>query len=174
MQQKCVLSAAAHSALGSGQQQGLEPHEPQGSLHAALNSCRTHRDRPLTPNVPHARTHRKKKAVHKTTSTDDKRLQNTLKRLGVNTIPGIEEVNIFKESSDVVHFTNPKGELSSPVLRMGCVRAQQVSQQHSGTDRPTTDTPATPMLRTPLPVARSASLHCSQHLRHQWAITNKE
>ena len=28
--------------------------------------------------------------------TDDKRLQNTLKRLGVNTIPGIEEVNLFK------------------------------------------------------------------------------
>lgn len=52
---------------------------------------------------------RKKKAVHKTTTTDDKRLQNTLKRLGVNTIPGIEEVNIFKDD-DVIHFTNPKGE----------------------------------------------------------------
>ena len=34
---------------------------------------------------------RKKKAVHKTTTTDDKRLQNTLKRLGVNNIPAIEE-----------------------------------------------------------------------------------
>lgn len=54
---------------------------------------------------------RKKKAVHKTTSTDDKRLQNTLKRLGVNTIPGIEEVNIFKDNNDVVHFVNPKGGL---------------------------------------------------------------
>ena len=52
---------------------------------------------------------RKKKAVHKTTTTDDKRLQNTLKRLGVNTIPGIEEVNIFV-NDDVIHFTNPKGE----------------------------------------------------------------
>jgi NACalpha-BTF3-like transcription factor len=51
---------------------------------------------------------RKHKAVHKTTSTDDKRLQNTLKRLGVNTIPGIEEVNIFKDDN-VIHFTNPKG-----------------------------------------------------------------
>lgn len=51
---------------------------------------------------------RKKKAVHKTTSTDDKRLQNTLKRLGVNTIPGIEEVNIFMDET-VIHFTNPKG-----------------------------------------------------------------
>lgn len=45
--------------------------------------------RPLPPFLTPCR---KKKAVHKTTSTDDKRLQNTLKRLGVNTIPGIEEV----------------------------------------------------------------------------------
>lgn len=37
---------------------------------------------------------RKKKAIHKTTTTDDKRLQNTLKRLGVNNIPAIEEVRI--------------------------------------------------------------------------------
>lgn len=54
---------------------------------------------------------RKKKAVHKTTSTDDKRLQNTLKRLGVNTIPGIEEVNIFQDET-VIHFTNPKVQAS--------------------------------------------------------------
>jgi nascent polypeptide-associated complex subunit beta len=54
---------------------------------------------------------RKKKAVHKTTSTDDKRLQNTLKRLGVNTIPGIEEVNLFKDGS-VIHFANPKVQAS--------------------------------------------------------------
>lgn len=54
---------------------------------------------------------RKKKAVHKTTSTDDKRLQNTLKRLGVNTIPGIEEVNIIKEDS-IINFQNPKVQAS--------------------------------------------------------------
>jgi nascent polypeptide-associated complex subunit beta len=54
---------------------------------------------------------RKKKAVHKTTTTDDKRLQNTLKRLGVNTIPGIEEVNIVKDDNSIIHFVNPKGEL---------------------------------------------------------------
>ncbi|GMH39099.1 LOW QUALITY PROTEIN: hypothetical protein BSKO_06997 [Bryopsis sp. KO-2023] len=54
---------------------------------------------------------RKKKAVHKTTSTDDKRLQNTLKRLGVNTIPQIEEVNLFFDSN-VVHFTNPRVQAS--------------------------------------------------------------
>mmetsp|Transcript_24509 Transcript_24509/g.40308 ORF Transcript_24509/g.40308 Transcript_24509/m.40308 type:complete len:151 (+) Transcript_24509:98-550(+) len=55
---------------------------------------------------------RKKKAVHKTTTTDDKRLQSTLKRLGVNTIPGIEEVNLFKDNGTVIHFTNPKVQAS--------------------------------------------------------------
>jgi len=57
---------------------------------------------------------RKKKAVHKTTTTDDKRLQSTLKRLGVNNIPGIEEVNLFKEDGTVIHFNNPKVQASIP------------------------------------------------------------
>ena len=48
----------------------------------------------------------KHKAVHKTASNDDKRLDNTVKRLGVQQIPGIEEVNIFQEDS-VIHYTNP-------------------------------------------------------------------
>merc|ERR1711991_994380 len=55
---------------------------------------------------------RKKKAVHKTSSTDDKRLQNTLKRLGVNNIPAIEEVNLFKENGQVIHFQSPKVQAS--------------------------------------------------------------
>lgn len=60
---------------------------------------------------------RKKKAIHKTTTTDDKRLQNTLKRLGVNNIPAIEEVNLFKDNGTVIHFNNPKGACScAPTL----------------------------------------------------------
>merc|ERR1711966_619296 len=55
---------------------------------------------------------RKKKVVHKTTTTDDKRLQNTLKRLGINSIPAIEEVNLFMDSGEVIHFTNPKVQAS--------------------------------------------------------------
>merc|ERR1711966_551304 len=55
---------------------------------------------------------RKKKVVHKTTTTDDKRLQNTLKRLGINSIPAIEEVNLFMESGEGIHFTNPKVQAS--------------------------------------------------------------
>lgn len=58
---------------------------------------------------------RKKKAVHKTGTTDDKRLQSTLKRVGVNTIPAIEEVNIFKDDL-VIQFVNPKGISIPPVL----------------------------------------------------------
>ncbi|XP_076958244.1 basic transcription factor 3-like [Bidens hawaiensis] len=54
---------------------------------------------------------RKKKAVHKTTTTDDKRLQSTLKRIGVNSIPSIEEVNIFKDET-VIQFLNPKVQAS--------------------------------------------------------------
>ncbi|CAL9045128.1 nascent polypeptide-associated complex subunit beta-like [Musa acuminata AAA Group] len=54
---------------------------------------------------------RKKKAVHKTTTTDDKRLQSTLKRIGVNAIPAIEEVNIFKDDL-VIQFVNPKVQAS--------------------------------------------------------------
>lgn len=35
---------------------------------------------------------RKKKVVHKTAATDDKKLQSNLKKLSVTNIPGIEEV----------------------------------------------------------------------------------
>ena len=59
---------------------------------------------------------RKKKAVHKTNTTDDKKLQSTLKRIGVNSIPAIEEVNIFKDDV-VIQFTNPKGIPSNIILR---------------------------------------------------------
>lgn len=63
---------------------------------------------PVCPAPPR----RKKKAVHKTTSTDDKRLQNTLKRLGVNTIPGIEEVLLLNADGTALQFNNPKVQAS--------------------------------------------------------------
>eukprot|EP01117_Protostelium_nocturnum_P002864 TRINITY_DN13787_c0_g1_i1.p1 TRINITY_DN13787_c0_g1~~TRINITY_DN13787_c0_g1_i1.p1 ORF type:complete len:166 (+),score=52.37 TRINITY_DN13787_c0_g1_i1:64-498(+) len=51
---------------------------------------------------------RKKKVPHKSSSTDDKKLQATLKRLGCNQIPGIEEVNFFNDDDTVTHFKNVK------------------------------------------------------------------
>ena len=38
---------------------------------------------------------RKKKVVHKSNVTDDKKIQMVLKKIGVNNIPGIEEVIVF-------------------------------------------------------------------------------
>lgn len=46
--------------------------------------------------------------MHRTATTDDKKLQSTLKRLGVNNIPGVEEVNMIKSDDTVIHFKNPK------------------------------------------------------------------
>jgi len=57
---------------------------------------------------------RKKKIVHKTNNTDDKKLQNSLKKLAVNPIPGIEEVNMIKDDGHVIHFNNPKVQASLP------------------------------------------------------------
>lgn len=55
---------------------------------------------------------RKKKIVHATAATDDKKLQSSLKKLSVNTIPGIEEVNMIKDDGTVIHFNNPKAQAS--------------------------------------------------------------
>ena len=37
------------------------------------------------------------------------KLQGALKKLAVQPITGIEEVNMFKEDGNVLHITNPKG-----------------------------------------------------------------
>lgn len=99
---------------------------------------------------------RKKKAVHKTTSTDDKRLQNTLKRLGVNTIPGIEEVNIFMDET-VIHFANPKGALHEEIRL---------------TAKPKT-IPTFWLLTSLYPVC-SPSVYCRQHICGQRCLSAKE
>merc|ERR1712125_113035 len=39
-------------------------------------------------------------------------LQAQFKRIGVNNIPGIEEVNMFKEDGSVLHFAAPKVQAS--------------------------------------------------------------
>merc|ERR1711996_181509 len=55
---------------------------------------------------------RRKKEVHRTATTDDKKLQSSLKKLSVNNIPGIEEVNMIKDDGTVIHFNNPKVQAS--------------------------------------------------------------
>jgi len=55
---------------------------------------------------------RKKKVVRKNASVDDKKLQATLKKLGCNALPGIEEVTLFKNDGNVIQFKNPKVSFS--------------------------------------------------------------
>ncbi|XP_017730896.1 transcription factor BTF3 homolog 4 isoform X1 [Rhinopithecus roxellana] len=55
---------------------------------------------------------RKKKVVHRTATADDKKLQSSLKKLAVNNIAGIEEVNMIKDDGTVIHFNNPKVQAS--------------------------------------------------------------
>jgi len=55
---------------------------------------------------------RKKKVIHQTPGTDDKKLQSVLKKLAVNQIPGIEEVNMIKNDGTVINFNNPKAQAS--------------------------------------------------------------
>lgn len=56
---------------------------------------------------------------------DDRKLQAALKKLGVQPITGVEEVNMFKEDGNVLHFAQPRREflyltLCEGGLRGGC------------------------------------------------------
>eukprot|EP01090_Pellita_catalonica_P013930 TRINITY_DN342_c0_g1_i2.p1 TRINITY_DN342_c0_g1~~TRINITY_DN342_c0_g1_i2.p1 ORF type:complete len:177 (+),score=48.29 TRINITY_DN342_c0_g1_i2:88-618(+) len=53
---------------------------------------------------------RRKKKIrrNKNTSSDDKRANQTFKRLGCQPLQQIEEINMFKDDGTVIHFTNPK------------------------------------------------------------------
>ncbi|RKF58016.1 Nascent polypeptide-associated complex subunit beta [Erysiphe neolycopersici] len=57
---------------------------------------------------------RKVKKVHKNAGTDDKKLQTALKKLNVQPIQAIEEVNMFKADGNVIHFAAPKVHAAVP------------------------------------------------------------
>jgi nascent polypeptide-associated complex subunit beta len=48
--------------------------------------------------------------VTRNSGADDKKLQATLKKMNVQPIQAIEEVNMFKEDGNVIHFAAPRGE----------------------------------------------------------------
>jgi hypothetical protein len=41
---------------------------------------------------------------------DDRKLQAALKKLNVTAVAGVEEVNMFKDDGNVLHFASPRGE----------------------------------------------------------------
>ena len=51
---------------------------------------------------------KKKVATRSSGAQTDAKLSAALKKLGATNIPGIEEVNLFKEDGKVIHFVNPK------------------------------------------------------------------
>ncbi|KAJ5887507.1 nascent polypeptide-associated complex subunit beta [Penicillium taxi] len=57
---------------------------------------------------------RKVKKVHRTGDADDKKLQVALKKLNVQPIQAIEEVNMFKEDGNVIHFAAPRVHAAVP------------------------------------------------------------
>jgi nascent polypeptide-associated complex subunit beta len=40
---------------------------------------------------------------------DDRKLQAALKKLNVTAVAGVEEVNMFKDDGNVLHFASPRG-----------------------------------------------------------------
>jgi len=57
---------------------------------------------------------RKIKSKPKNSGVDDKKLQTVLKKLNVQPIQAIEEVNMFKADGNVIHFAAPKVHAAVP------------------------------------------------------------
>lgn len=55
---------------------------------------------------------RKKKVVTKSHTTDDKGLKTMIRKFGVQPIPDMSEVNMFKSDDTVLHFKHPEGNNS--------------------------------------------------------------
>merc|ERR1711933_202152 len=81
-----------------------------GEVQAARDKMKARFDAVRTGGKGTAR--RTKLAKHTNHVADDKQLQAQLKRFGLNSIPGIEEVNMFTESGQVLHFSAPKVQAS--------------------------------------------------------------
>jgi hypothetical protein len=72
---------------------------------------------------------RKVKKVQRNAGTDDKKLQAALKKLNVQPIQAIEEVNMFKSDGNVIHFSAPKGG-SLPFISIRTRQLRQLRQLH--------------------------------------------
>lgn len=55
---------------------------------------------------------KKKSSARKSSAQSDAKLGVALKKLGATNIPGIEEVNFFKDDGKVIHFVNPRVQAS--------------------------------------------------------------
>jgi nascent polypeptide-associated complex subunit beta len=51
---------------------------------------------------------RKNKATHKTSSNDDKKVKEVIKKLGAQPLPDISDLNLFTKDNMVIQFKNPE------------------------------------------------------------------
>ncbi|WBW73190.1 nascent polypeptide-associated complex beta subunit [Schizosaccharomyces osmophilus] len=56
----------------------------------------------------------KKPAKSSASAGDDKKVQGALQKLNMQTLPGIQEVNMFKEDGGVINFRSPAVQASLP------------------------------------------------------------
>lgn len=59
---------------------------------------------------------RKAKKAVKAPLVDDKKLQTALKKMNAQSLPGIDEVNMFQDDGNVLHFQQPKGILRINII----------------------------------------------------------
>jgi hypothetical protein len=83
--------------------------------------------------------------VHKKSGADDKKLQATLKKMNVQPITQIEEVNMFKSDGNVIHFSAPKGKPGCMSRTAGKIPANESQSTHQSHP---TRSPSTATVRT--------------------------
>lgn len=122
------------------------------TLHPAFNRLPTpifRRYTRLTLHRGKGTPRRKVKKVHKTAGADDKKLQATLKKMNVQPIQAIEEVNMFKEDGNVIHFANPRGKPPTSPLRFHGEDPEERCETTRGKKNIQTDT--TPLFKSTPP-----------------------
>lgn len=70
---------------------------------------------------------------------DDKKLQAALKKLNVEPMTGIEEVNMFKEDGNVLHIAQPKGTYSTSYTVHGAVTSNTLAIYGHAQDKELTE-----------------------------------
>lgn len=70
---------------------------------------------------------------------EDTKLQGALKKLAVQPMTGIEEVNMFKEDGNVLHIANPKGMYSNLTSVHGAVAANTLAIYGKAQDKELTE-----------------------------------
>ncbi|OOO05558.1 Nascent polypeptide-associated complex (NAC) domain protein [Aspergillus oryzae] len=110
MQASVRIVVLGFSGIGSERNWSLKPEDMRHPTRTSLQIAKAPETRRQGKGTPR----RKVKKVHKSSGADDKKLQATLKKMNVQPIQAIEEVNMFKEDGNVIHFGAPKVHASVP------------------------------------------------------------